>query len=82
MAVTAIGLQVQEANRVVAFVTLETCCLMIAGFTHRDHIIVTVATVAKYFFMIDKRNELETKGGMAGLAQVCCRHVVTRLGSI
>ena len=61
-----------------AIITLCRRYHMLCGFTDGMDTIMTLATRAKNFEMIDIRNNVKSERCMAGLAGIACREVVRR----
>ena len=75
---TAVRVQRKETGGVVAVVAFSAGGQVRTGFTYRQNPVMASAAIAKYFLMIDKRDNVETQGGMTGLAHIAGGDVIRR----
>ena len=73
---TAIRCQFKKMASIVAFIAFDCGCRMKFRFTDGDYTVMTFAAIAKYFLMIDKRDNIKVLGGMTGLAGITAGNVI------
>lgn len=79
MVESAIEIQVQKVDGVVAIVTLGVGVDVKLGFSQRQITIVALAALAEYFQVIDETDERKAQGAVAGLAGITCSQMSRRL---
>ena len=75
-----VRIQFQKMAGIVAVTTFSVRRCMEFGFTDGGYTIVTFAAISKYFLMIDKRDDVVSLRGMAGLAHVTGSNVIRHFG--
>ena len=76
MIVTAICIEFDKTRGIVAVVTFHTGFRMLVGFPNGPYAVMTLTTLAKHFQVIYEWNNIKTKGGMTGCAQITGRKVI------